>query len=56
MNDVVTLISNCGFPIAMCLMLAWYVKSLNETINNTIGGLCSKIDSLIQAINSKKEE
>ena len=31
MNDIVSIINTAGFPIAMCLALMWYVKSLTET-------------------------
>lgn len=54
MSELVNLISNCGFPIAMCLIMSWYVKTLNETMTNTINKLCSKIDELVILI--RKEE
>lgn len=31
MNDIVTIISTVGFPIAMCLCLMWFVKYLLDT-------------------------
>lgn len=37
MNIVVQLISNVGFPIAMCIFMAWYIytsqSKLTEAIN-----------------------
>ena len=30
MQDIVTIISTVGFPIAMCLALMWYVKDLSH--------------------------
>jgi len=29
-NDVVQLVTTVGFPIAMCLILAWYVKTRDD--------------------------
>lgn len=29
--DVISVISTVGFPIAMCLVMMWYVKDLNES-------------------------
>lgn len=58
MQDVVSIISTVGFPIAMCLALMWYVKDLShnhdvetdkfvESLNkNTVvlQKLCDKLD------------
>lgn len=30
MENIITAISTCGFPIVMCLMLLWFIKSLLE--------------------------
>lgn len=30
MSDVVTIISTVGFPIAMCVILMWYVNNLTN--------------------------
>ena len=30
MQDFVTIISTVGFPIAMCVILMWYVKDLTD--------------------------
>jgi hypothetical protein len=29
-NDIVQMVSTVGFPIGMCLILAWYVKTRDE--------------------------
>lgn len=34
MQEIVTLISTVGFPIAMCVAMAFYVKYINDQ-NNT---------------------
>lgn len=30
MDAIVTLISNVGFPIGICIALMWYIKDLGE--------------------------
>ena len=30
MADVVTIIANLGFPIAVCVMMAWYIRELTD--------------------------
>lgn len=30
MQDIVSIISTVGFPIAMCVILMWYVKDLTD--------------------------
>ena len=58
LNDIVSVISTLGFPIAMCLILCYYVSKINESHkaeskefadalnNNTIvlQKLCDKLD------------
>lgn len=34
--DIVSLITNIGFPITACLLLAWYVKFITEQNNKTV--------------------
>lgn len=29
-NDIIQMVTTVGFPIAMCLILAWYVKTRDE--------------------------
>lgn len=58
-NDISTLISTLGFPIAMCLIMCYYINKINdshkeesdkfaEALNNNtvvLQKLCDKIDS-----------
>lgn len=60
MNEIITAISTCGFPIVMCLMLLWFIKSLLEkhqeeskefttALNNNtlvLQKLCDKLESV----------
>lgn len=59
LNDLSTLISTLGFPIAMCLIMCYYINKINdahkeetdkfaEALNNNtvvLQKLCDKIDS-----------
>ena len=36
MNELTTIVSTVGFPIAMCGVLAWYVKYLTDGFKATI--------------------
>ena len=58
-NDLTTLISTLGFPIAMCLIMCYYINKINdahkeethnfaEALNNNtvvLQKLCDKLDS-----------
>lgn len=58
MADIVTIITNLGFPIAVCVMLMWYIRELTikheaetkeftQALNkNTLAlqKLCDKLD------------
>lgn len=65
-NDLSTLISTLGFPIAMCLIMCYYINKINdahkeetskfvEALNNNtvvLQKLCDKLDSEID-VNDK---
>ena len=51
---ITTLINSTVFPIAMCVIMAWYVKyttdksqSTIDKLSNAITELCTKIDILL---------
>lgn len=58
-NDLATLISTLGFPIAMCLIMCYYINKINdahkeetqkfaEALNNNtlvLQKLCDRLDS-----------
>lgn len=54
MDQIITVVSTVGFPIAMCVIMTYYYhtsieemkKGLN-TLNDTIVALNGKIDALI---------
>ncbi len=36
LNEIITLISNVGFPIACCVALGWYVKDINDSYKSHV--------------------
>lgn len=66
-NDLATLISTLGFPIGMCLIMCYYINSINdahkeetdkfaEALNNNtvvLQKLCDKLDSEVN-VNDKQ--
>lgn len=50
MNEVVTLITNVGFPIAMCLFLCYYIsneiKELRTTVENNTLVITKLVDNI----------
>ena len=65
-NDLASLISTLGFPIAMCLIMCYYINKINdahkeetdkfaEALNNNtvvLQKLCDKLDSEVN-VNDK---
>lgn len=44
-KDITSIITTLGFPIALCLMLLWYIKDLTEKHK-------SETDSFVEALNA----
>ena len=55
MSEVVQLISNVGFPIAMCLIMIFGQKKTLEDLKNTIDKNTSMVEKLIDKIEREKE-
>lgn len=55
MEQVVTIISSLGFPIAMCIFVCWYVMKQNENYRQDIKEMQiahrEEIEKLTKAIN-----
>lgn len=55
MQDMVTIISSLGFPIAMCIFVCWYVMKQNENYRQDIKELQivhrEEIEKLTKALN-----
>lgn len=50
-TEIVNMISTVGFPIAMCIMLCWYVKSTNDSYRQDIKSLQQSIDNNTAVMN-----
>ncbi len=50
MENVVSIISSVGFPIAMCLILFWYMQKESENHKNETNSLKDAIQELKLAI------
>lgn len=50
MNDVAQVIATLGFPIAMCVILCWYINKRDERTDKTLGTLTAAITDLSQQI------
>ena len=44
-SAVIQIISNVGFPIAVCLICFWYVNKLTETHNDEINKLTDALNN-----------
>lgn len=50
-TEIINMVSTVGFPIAMCLMLSWYVKITNDSYRNDIKSLQQSIDNNTAVMN-----
>ena len=50
MENIVSIISSVGFPIAMCLILFWYMQKESENHKNETNSLKDAIQELKLAI------
>lgn len=55
-EDVMTVLQNFGFPVAVCVVLMWYIRELNnnfrEQLSNIMNQHKSETDKMTEAINS----
>ena len=49
-NSIVSIISSVGFPIAMCLLMFWYMQKETENHREETNGLKDAINELKLAI------
>lgn len=56
MNDIVTIISTLGFPIAACIGMGWFVKYQTDNNNKTMADLrqeqAEQNNTMLKAINN----
>lgn len=46
MDAIVSIISSVGFPIAMCLVLLWYINKKDEQYVNQLTEIENELDSV----------
>lgn len=54
-NSIIQVISTVGFPIAMCLMMAWYIKTINQSYRDDIKSIQKSIDNNTAVIEKLSE-
>lgn len=56
MNEIMTLISTVGFPIAACIGMGWFVKYQTDNNNKTMADLrqeqAEQNNTMLKAINN----
>ena len=55
-NSIVSVISSVGFPIAMCLLMFWYMQKETENHREETNGLKDAINELKLAITTLIEK
>lgn len=50
MQDIVTIISTVGFPIAMCVYLVWFQNTTMKEMLNTINKNTEAINKMIERL------
>lgn len=45
MADIVNMISTLGFPMTMCVLLSWYVKTIHQAYRDDIKTMQKSIDN-----------
>ena len=56
MENIVNIISSVGFPIAMCLLIFWYMQKETENHREETNGLKDAINELKLAITTLIEK
>lgn len=58
MDVIVQLISNMGFPIAMCIMLVWYINNTMKSVNSTLQSLQRTVENntmVVEKLNNRMD-
>lgn len=55
-NDVASLISSIGFPIAMCLILFRYINTTQKELIEKLGDISRDIGILCERVSSRNDE
>lgn len=55
-NDIMTLINTCGFPIACCGAMGWYITKVTNKLDETIQRNTLIVEKLVMRLESEKHE
>ena len=55
-RDVSTLIGSFGFPIVMCLLMAWYINSTMKELTKAINALNRTSKAMLTKLDLPDEE
>lgn len=55
MNDVLTAISTCGFPIIMALVEAYYIASRTDKMTEVLSNNTTVLNKLAVILDNEKE-
>ena len=53
MDNIVNIISSVGFPIAMCLILMWYINTTQKELISKLADISGAISRLITKVDIK---
>ena len=54
MDEIVTLVQTVGFPIGMCLILCWYIYSVENKTQQILESLKDTIENLTETIRGRE--
>lgn len=55
-QSVTTLIGSFGFPIFMCLAMAWYINTTHKELTKAINGVNITLKAVLTKIDLEEEE
>lgn len=55
-TQITTVISTVGFPIVMCLLMAWYFTKRDETMTKALNNLTTAVNRLCAKMEEEKNE
>lgn len=55
-QDITTTISTVGFPIVMCLIMAWYFYKRDQTMTDALSKLTAAVNKLCAKIGGEEED
>lgn len=54
-TQITTVISTVGFPIVMCLLMAWYFTKRDETMTKALNDLTTAVNRLCARMEEEKK-